>query len=122
MCQGGSSFEQLKYLRDTLKLNDGLVLNDGYISYAWQNVMFWRTFIALFMHILSMLVLQAMSLKLGWFKNETIIMQIEDISERPSEDTITAYSFIKQPFYHKAYAINQYQKKKYIQRKRFIFC
>jgi hypothetical protein len=74
MCSGGSSFNQLKYLRDGLKINDGLVLNDGYISYRWQNIMFWRTMLALFMHLLSILILQAMSLRLGFFKNETIAM------------------------------------------------
>jgi hypothetical protein len=108
MCQGGSSFNQLRYLRDTLRINDGLVLNDGYISYSWLNILFWRTFIALFLHLLSILILQAMSLKLGFFKNEAIILQIEDITERPGEDAITAYAFIKQPFFHKAFAINQH--------------
>jgi hypothetical protein len=105
-----------------LKINDGLVLNDGQISYRWQNIMFWRTFLALFLHLLSILILQAMSLKLGFFTNETIIMQIEDITDRPGEDAITAYAFIKQPFFHKAYAINQHQKQKVLKRKRFLLC
>ncbi len=70
--------------------------------------MFWRTFLGLFLHLLSILILQAMSPKLGFFTNETIIMQIEDITDRPGEDAITAYAFIKQPFFHKAYAINQH--------------
>ena len=57
MCAGGSSFDQLRYLRDNIKINDGLVLVDGHISFAWLNVMFWRTFVAFFLHILSLLCL-----------------------------------------------------------------
>lgn len=71
-------------------------------------MLFWRTMGALFLHLLCILILLAMSLRLGFFKNEAIVMQIEDITERPGEDTITAYAFIKQPFFHKAYAINQH--------------
>lgn len=84
--------------------------------------MFWRTLLAFYLHLFCVLVLQAMSLKLGFFKNATIIMQIEDITERPGEDTITAFSFIKQPFFHKAFAINQYQKNKVQERKKFWLC
>lgn len=29
MCRGGSSFDEIKYLKDGLKINDGLVLNHG---------------------------------------------------------------------------------------------
>jgi hypothetical protein len=48
-------------------------------------------------------------------------MKREDIIERPPEENITAYSFVKQPFYHKAMAINQYQKRKADkERKRFF--
>lgn len=122
LCRGGSSFEQLKFLRDVLKLNDGLVLNHGVISYEWQNVMFWRTFVALFLHSFCLLAIQSLSLKLGFFKNEAITLQIEDIVERPADETVTAYSFIRQPFYHKASAANSYEKRKHFLTKRFLFC
>jgi hypothetical protein len=39
-------------------------------------------------------------------------MKREDIIERPPDEHITAYSFVKQPFYHKAMAVNQYEKRK----------
>jgi len=57
MCAGGSSFGQLDFLKYNLQINDGLVLTDGRISYAWQTVMFWRTFLALYLHMLCLLVL-----------------------------------------------------------------
>lgn len=85
--------------------------------------MFWRTFLALYLHMLSLLVLQAMSLKLGWFSNRLTVTHIEEIKDRPSEDTITAYSFIRQPFYHKAAAANMHEKQKQLraQKKRCLF-
>jgi hypothetical protein len=96
MCRGGSSFEELKYLRDDLKINDALVLNHGYISYEWQNIMFWRTFVAIFLHTLSLLSLQSLALKLGFFTNKEISTRNDDIVERPGDDSVTAYSFIRQ--------------------------
>ena len=57
MCTGGTSFDQLRFLKDKLHINDGLVLNNGQISFRWQNVMFWRTFLALYLHMLCLLVL-----------------------------------------------------------------
>ena len=123
MCAGGSSFGQLDFLKYSLQINDGLVLTDGRISYVWQTIMFWRTFLALYLHMLCLLVLQAMSLKLGIFSNRLTITYIEEIKDRPSEDTITAYSFIRQPFYHKAVAANMHEKQKHVraQRKRCLF-
>lgn len=121
MCAGGSSFDQLKYLRDTIKLNDGLVLVNGHISFIWLNIMFWRTFAALFLHALSLLTLQGISLKLGWLSNLAVITVREDIKDRPTEDSITAFAFIRQPFFHKAHAINEYNKKKITSKKRCGF-
>lgn len=118
MCRGGSSFDELKYLRDDLKINDGLVLNHGYISYVWQNIMFWRTFVAIFLHTLSLLSLQSLGLKLGFFTNKEISTRNDDIVERPGDDSVTAYSFIRQQFYHKAFAANAYEKRKYIRRRK----
>lgn len=99
-------------MRDDLKINDGLVLNHGYISYVWQHIMFWRTFLAIFLHTLSLLSLQSLALKLGVFTNEKPPERNEYIVERPGDDSVTAYSFIKQQFYHKAFAANAYEKRK----------
>lgn len=37
MCKGGSTFNELSFLK-TIKVNNGLVLVDGRISFEWQNV------------------------------------------------------------------------------------
>ena len=116
MCSGGTSFDQLRFLRDGLHINDGLVLVDGQISFRWQNVMFWRTFLALYFHTLCLLVLQGMSLRLGFFENRHTVTAIEEIKDRPSEDTITAYSFFRQPFFHKAVAANSHEKEMHARR------
>ena len=57
-------------------------------------------------------MIQSLSLKLGFFSNQVIALKIEDIKERPAEETITAYSFVKQQFYHKARAINAMEKRR----------
>jgi hypothetical protein len=36
----------------------------------------------------------------------------EDIIERPPDENITAYSFIRQPFFHKAMAVNSFEKRR----------
>ena len=72
-----------------------MVLNNGFISYAWENVMFWRTFLCLFLHFLQLLSVQALSLKLGFISNKKVTLHIEDIVERPAEETVTAFSFIR---------------------------
>ena len=122
LCLGGTSFDQLRFLRESLKVNDGLTLNRGYISFLWLNIMFWRTFMAMLLHFLQLLCLQSLSLRLGWFSNRTIAVQRDDIKERPPEEMVTVHGFIKQPFYHKAYAANDHQKKKYLRRTRVCFC
>ncbi len=122
MCTGGTSFDQLRFLKDNLHINDGLVLNNGQISFRWQNVMFWRTIIALYLHMLSLLVLQGLSSKLGFFENRQTITYIEEIKDRPSEDTITAYSFFRQPFYHKAVAANSHEKEMHHRRSKHCLC
>jgi hypothetical protein len=111
MCRGGSSFNELWFLKD-IKLNNGLVLVNGYISYAWLNVQFWRTFFSITLHFLSILFTHALSLKLGIFTNIETETQMENIIERPSEDSITAYSFVKQQFYYKVLAATNYEKGK----------
>ena len=51
-------------------------------------------------------------MRLGFFTNIPTVHKIEDIIERPPDENITAYSFVKQPFFHQALATNSYQKKK----------
>jgi hypothetical protein len=120
-CRGGSSFNQITWLRDSLKINDGLVLDsEGQITWPWLNVMFWRTFIAIFLHTLQILAIQSLALKLGVIDNIEISTRNDDIFDRPSDEVVTAFSFIKQPFFHKAQAVNAY-KKRVAERKRRCF-
>eukprot|EP00347_Sterkiella_histriomuscorum_P014128 403362060 len=111
LSKGGSTYNELSFLK-SININNGLVLVDGKITFEWMNIMFWRTFAALTLHFMSLLVIQSLSLRLGYFYNKPTVMKREDIIIRPADDNITAYSFVKQPFYHKAMAINQYQKRR----------
>ncbi len=95
-CRGGSSFGQVMWLRDSLRINDGLVLDSsGVITWPWLNVMFWRTFIAIFLHTLQILAIQSLALKLGVIENKEISTRNDDIIDRPSDEIVTAFSFIK---------------------------
>lgn len=42
---------------------------DGVISFTWQNILFWRTFVALVCHYLAILTTMSLSLKLGIVTN-----------------------------------------------------
>ena len=64
--------------------------------------MFWRTFIAIFLHTLQILAIQSLALKLGVTENTKPPPRNEYILDRPSDEVVTAFSFIKQPFFHKA--------------------
>ena len=54
----------------------------------------------------------SLSLKLGVFKSKIVETRMEDILDRPSEDTATMFSFVKQVFYHKTLAYTNYEKYK----------
>lgn len=96
-----------------MHINDGLVLNHGTISYLWLNIHFWRTFLALFLHTFQLLALQSLALKLGVFSNKEVSGGINDeIRERPAENVVMPYGFIKQAFFHKAVSENEEIRKK----------
>jgi len=78
-----------------MHINNGSVLNDGKISYEWLNVMFWRTFAALVLHYLALLVTCSLSLKLGWLSKREVDTQIPDVVIRPADDTATMFAFVK---------------------------
>ena len=67
-CRGGSSFNELDVL-GKIGLTNGSILVDGYISHTWQNILFWRTFVALILHYLAVLTTMSLSLKLGMVTN-----------------------------------------------------
>ena len=67
---------------------------------------------AIWMHFLCMLFIVAMSLRLGVFRNVETETQRSDIVDRPSDDAVTAYSFVKQQFFYKLLAQSDYEKKK----------
>lgn len=51
-------------------------------------------------------------MKLGVISNEELELQIEEVHERPAEDSATMFSFVKQQFYHKSLAYTKYEKSK----------
>ena len=97
---------------NTIKITNGSILVDGMISFRWANVLFWRTFIAIICHYLCILATMALSLKLGIVTNQIVETQIEEILERPNEDSATMFSFVKQQFFHKTLAYTKYEKAK----------
>ena len=70
-CAGGNSFYELKVLQ-AFKINNGSVLVDGRISWEWQNIMFWRTFICMVFHYCAILLTCSLSLKLGIIKQNKV--------------------------------------------------
>ena len=56
LCKGGSSFNQLIPLQNW-KINDGIILVHGEISYGWMLANFWRAFIALTLHYVQILAI-----------------------------------------------------------------
>ena len=97
---------------NTIKITNGSILVDGMISFRWAKVLFWRTFIAIIWHYLCILATMALSLKLGIVTNQIVETQIEEILERPNEDSATMFSFVKQQFFHKTLAYTKYEKAK----------
>ena len=112
LCRGGSSFNELKFLKD-IRINNGLVLvNRLTVLFRMADRAVLENHACLCLHLLCMLKNHSMRLKLGFFTNVAITTKIEDIIERPPEENITAYSFIKQPFLHKALASISYEQRK----------
>jgi hypothetical protein len=74
-------------------------------------VLFWRSFLALILHYLALLVTCSLSLKLGVLSRREVDTQIKDVVLRPPDDTATLFSFVKQPFYHKTLAYTMHEKK-----------
>jgi len=70
-CLGGSSFGELEIL-NSIRLTNGSILVEGVISFRWQNILFWRTFLALLLHYLSLLGVLSLSLKLGIVSNQIV--------------------------------------------------
>ena len=85
---------------------------DGHIDYKWQVILFWRTLVALTCHYLCILACLSLSMKLGVISNQIVEMQIEEIPNRPTEDSATMFSFVKQQFFHKSLAYSKHEKSK----------
>ena len=95
-----------------MKITDGSILVDGVISYRWAAILFWRTLLTLVFHYLAILATLSLSMKLGFISNQIVETQIEEILDRPAEDSATMFSFVKQQFYHKSLAYTKYEKEK----------
>lgn len=103
-------------------MNNGSLLVHGRITLAWQHILFWRSWIAVILHSLALLGTCSLSLKLGWFEQRHIVSKIEDILERPQDDTATMFAFVKQNFYQKSLAYTNYEmtKRKNLNKQKFI--
>ena len=75
-------------------INDGSVLKNGTISYAWMNALFWRTFFALILHYLALIITVSLQLKIQ-ARGVHYIEVVPDVVVRPSEDTATMFAFVK---------------------------
>lgn len=117
-CRGGSDFGELNILRD-LHINNGSVLVNGYISESWVNVLYWRTFLGITAHYLSIYIILSICLKKGFIIETFVDQKFEEVLHRPPEDTTTMFSFVRQMFYHKtlAYTIHEKNSKVKLQRK-----
>lgn len=58
--------------------------------------MFVRAFTAVICHYMSILIIGSLSLKLGLISNEIVETHIEELEDRPGEDSATMFSFVKQ--------------------------
>ena len=101
-----------------LKINNGELLVDGHISYFWMQINFWRAFLAIYFSAMSILCVLSLSNSMGFLTNIQLETKIEDIIDRPMDDTIDIFSKIKQPIYQKALAFNKYHKKRSIMDKK----
>ena len=97
---------------ENLKLSSGSILVEGYISFKWSAILFWRGLTVIVIHYLCILTVSSLSLKLGITSNKLVEVNIEEIVERPAEDSATMFSFVKQQFYQKSLAYTKYEKAK----------
>jgi hypothetical protein len=93
-----------------MKINNGSVLVNGSISWAWANVLFWRTFFAVTAHYLALFIIVSIGMKKGFFEEKFIDIKLEEVLHRPPEDTTTMFSFVRQMFYHKTLAYTLHEK------------
>ena len=64
------------------------------------------------LHYIAILMIGSLSLKLGIINNLHVDTKIEELLDRPTEETATMFSFVKQQFYHKSLAYTKYEKNK----------
>ena len=88
------------------------MLVDGQLTTEWAHVLFWRSFLAMTLHYIAILMIGSLCLKLGIITNQNIDTKIEELLDRPTEETATMFSFVKQQFYHKSLAYTKYEKNK----------
>ena len=78
------------------KVNNGSVLVDGQLTPTWAHILFWRSFFAMTLHYIAILMIGSLSLKLGIFSNQEVSTKMEDLEDLPRMDEIaTQFSFVK---------------------------
>lgn len=82
---------------------------DGKLTSTWALILFWRSFGAMVLHYIAILMIGSISLKLGIWTNQDVDTKNEELSDMPRMDQVaTQFSFVKQQFYHKSLAYTNY--------------
>jgi len=60
-----------------------------------MQVEFWRAFFALMIHYMTILCTLSLSRILGFFQNVEIFNKIDDILDRPADDSVDVFSKVR---------------------------
>lgn len=101
-CNGHTDFENLTFL-GTLGINDGLLLNNAYISFAWAAGLYARGIIAIALHYYAILNIMVQCVWIGFFTNIKIERKLEVIRSRPDEDIVSIFTTFKQSSFFRMY-------------------
>jgi hypothetical protein len=87
----------------TLGINDGLLLNNAYISFAWAAGLYARGIIAIALHYYAILNIMVQCVWIGFFTNIKIERKLEVIKSRPDEDIVSIFTTFKQSSFFRMY-------------------
>lgn len=84
-------------------LNDGLLLNNAYISLAWASGLYARAIISIALHYFAILNVMVQCVWIGFFTNIKIERKLEIIKERPDEDIVSIFTTFKSSNFFRVY-------------------
>ena len=93
-CSGRTDFENLKVL-GTIGINDGLLLNNAYISFTWAACLYARSIVAIAVHYYTILNIMVQCVWIGFFTNIKIERKMQVITDRPDEDIVSIFTTFK---------------------------